>query len=1168
MTEYISKIQDENTGKIAYFKDAEAREQLNNIANEDLVIKDGKIYIKQADGTLKGTGVTLPTSSSGTGTDGREIELQATTDYIQWRYVGDSTWINLIALSDLKGQKGERGIQGIQGEKGDKGDKGDSAINFEGKKALWLGDSFFAGVTGNTKPSTLLDNKIGTVSTNIAVAGASYISDVDNCITTTFSNYVNSTGIDDFDVILLSGGGNDCFFNENLAIGTFVDTDTLLSDTTVLGQVQRVLNILKEKGKLNNLIYVLGAYNGGNANGLKNIPLLKAKLLPMLDAYGVQYLSLEGKYGLSDTVDSDGMHPTDDTYNSVILPILQEQLLYSLVKSNLKLSVVNNSENNPSVSNISALTQGSLTSNGVKIDVVGKKVTFTAQEDITSAKLFLITGASLLGGTSTSDFASRLTDSFFDCKSGDIVGLELSNVQSTNSNASGWLALASQAGVTQVIVYPQSTTSASATLSATSCGLLCAINNLSAGDTVSYDITVTKNGTEIGNIANEMENIGQPTDEQISTAVNNYLAENPITGKVENYDTQPLGTLFDRPDGWNYVTWCSGALRYDKNINKYINLLWARGGHTDESNGDSQDTIYRAIINADTFEVEELVPIVMLDSDGETDITTDLMEGASFIILEDGTYVYGSYLDDTTNYINDRYTSTDYGKTWVKTPNSRGGGTGYKQTELSNGRILVSNTSKGSGIKYSDDKLITLTQATVDGGYGLAFGSYVAEWEFIELEQGYIMAIGRKNKEGAGSEFSGDSDHALITYSTDYGSTWSKIVESTTIDNMNASNATGIVHDGIVEVFTTSRWYYKGNYTNSDNTRTGKDGAMFHYMATIEDAKNDNFTNLGVVLYANGSNNSAQDFHAPCLAYNSRTKDILIVYMDRIATIPNEENNNYHFVRGCLGKVNTKIKNDLESVSYTFSGKEIANRLSIQKNYMENIITSTKNELLEDILSIKYALSKIEGSEVTEPDVPSGVVLWTKEYNANNDTTLFNDENSPFKNVFNNTSFEMSTDSFGNTVQSLKSYNTHDIITFKPTKNNYAIEIKTTKEGTTAVSDKIALINSSLNICLLNVYITYCNKTINGKVTPWSNTGDSSLRTSPCIDIMKIICFNDEYSISFKEEDNDGNIIFEAEETLTAEQMQESTQSDYTEKGIYFKSAVAHVHSIKIGEWD
>ncbi len=45
--------------------DKKARSQLNNIANEDLVIgEDGKLHIKQADGTEKGTGVEIPTSTA------------------------------------------------------------------------------------------------------------------------------------------------------------------------------------------------------------------------------------------------------------------------------------------------------------------------------------------------------------------------------------------------------------------------------------------------------------------------------------------------------------------------------------------------------------------------------------------------------------------------------------------------------------------------------------------------------------------------------------------------------------------------------------------------------------------------------------------------------------------------------------------------------------------------------------------------------------------------------------------------------------------------------------------------------------------------------------------------------------------------------------------------
>lgn len=58
------------------------------------------------------------------GVDGREIELQTSKTHIQWRYVGEPKWKNLIALSELKGEKGERGAAGVQGERGLRGPQG------------------------------------------------------------------------------------------------------------------------------------------------------------------------------------------------------------------------------------------------------------------------------------------------------------------------------------------------------------------------------------------------------------------------------------------------------------------------------------------------------------------------------------------------------------------------------------------------------------------------------------------------------------------------------------------------------------------------------------------------------------------------------------------------------------------------------------------------------------------------------------------------------------------------------------------------------------------------------------------------------------------------------------------------------------------------------------
>lgn len=59
------------------------------------------------------------------GTDGREIELQKSATHLQWRYVGDPTWTDLVALTDLKG---DQGIQGVPGNDGNDGADGQDGV--------------------------------------------------------------------------------------------------------------------------------------------------------------------------------------------------------------------------------------------------------------------------------------------------------------------------------------------------------------------------------------------------------------------------------------------------------------------------------------------------------------------------------------------------------------------------------------------------------------------------------------------------------------------------------------------------------------------------------------------------------------------------------------------------------------------------------------------------------------------------------------------------------------------------------------------------------------------------------------------------------------------------------------------------------------------------------
>ena len=96
---------------------------------------NGLIYLNNSS-----TGIDLTSLTSGS--DGREIELQTTETMIQWRYVGDEAWTDLIALSSLKGP------QGLKGDTGEKGDTG------KGIQSAYIDESGNLNITytdGNTE---------------------------------------------------------------------------------------------------------------------------------------------------------------------------------------------------------------------------------------------------------------------------------------------------------------------------------------------------------------------------------------------------------------------------------------------------------------------------------------------------------------------------------------------------------------------------------------------------------------------------------------------------------------------------------------------------------------------------------------------------------------------------------------------------------------------------------------------------------------------------------------------------------------------------------------------------------------------------------------------------------------------------------------------------------
>ena len=82
------------------------------LPNPQKIIFTGAVSAEY-DGSSQQT-INIPTdggSGGGTpGKDGREIELQNSGTAIQWRYVGDESWTDLVQLSEITGEKGDPGV--------------------------------------------------------------------------------------------------------------------------------------------------------------------------------------------------------------------------------------------------------------------------------------------------------------------------------------------------------------------------------------------------------------------------------------------------------------------------------------------------------------------------------------------------------------------------------------------------------------------------------------------------------------------------------------------------------------------------------------------------------------------------------------------------------------------------------------------------------------------------------------------------------------------------------------------------------------------------------------------------------------------------------------------------------------------------------------------------
>lgn len=99
------------------------------------------------------------------GADGREIELAIVSNAIGWRYVDEpeNPWTMLVSLSDLKGDQGIQGIQGIDGTNGVDGIDGINGVDgIDGQDGLTTSVNNISHIDGNI---TLTASDVGAAET-------------------------------------------------------------------------------------------------------------------------------------------------------------------------------------------------------------------------------------------------------------------------------------------------------------------------------------------------------------------------------------------------------------------------------------------------------------------------------------------------------------------------------------------------------------------------------------------------------------------------------------------------------------------------------------------------------------------------------------------------------------------------------------------------------------------------------------------------------------------------------------------------------------------------------------------------------------------------------------------------------------------------------------------
>ena len=344
-------------------------------------------------------------------------------------------------------------------------------------------------------------------------------------------------------------------------------------------------------------------------------------------------------------------------------------------------------------------------------------------------------------------------------------------------------------------------------------------------------------GDAISSLSEEIANVSNPTDEQVSIAVNTWLDEHPEAtttvqpGSIDEEKLHPdlLKSLKNAGANAGYKWIACGYMRehvrdfqgwahcmqYDKELGKAVGIVISgTGSHSNSV------PLYRVTIENNGYmsEYEEMV-----FNYPETD-TAETGYIGSFIILNDGTY----WCCDSRQRI---FTSPDKGYTWdFVTQITLNGRSTYNNdslfgvTVLDNGRFVGGNIGNVASETYYSDNGIDWTTVVMDvsqlGQQTYPEGGFVPfEPFFIDCGNGKVIQYARASMnayktyaEGAWTKQEG----AVYSVSDDYGTTWTPWQWSKSIVDMTANNGKVVVIGDVVHCVYGSRYLgYTDEYGNT-----------------------------------------------------------------------------------------------------------------------------------------------------------------------------------------------------------------------------------------------------------------------------------------------------------------------------------------------------------------